>query len=52
MYSDCNESQLCQGSDVKTELEFDLLSCTVEERREVILFLRAEKAEWDEALPF
>jgi hypothetical protein len=52
MNSDCNESQPTQGSDARTELEFDLLSCTVEERREIILFLRAEQAKWDAVIPF
>jgi len=52
MYSDCNESQPCQGSDARAELEFDLMECTDEERREIILFLRAEQAEWDAILSF
>jgi hypothetical protein len=40
MKSDCNESQPCQGSDARVDLESDLLDCTDEERREIILFLR------------
>ena len=50
MYSD-NESQPCQGSDAQTDLEFDLLDCTDEERREIILFLRKKQAKWDALLP-
>lgn len=37
MKSDCNESQPCQGSDTRVDLESDLLDCTDEERREIIL---------------
>jgi hypothetical protein len=51
MYSDDNESQPCQGSDTKTDLEFDLLGCTDEERKRIILFLREEQARWDALLP-
>jgi len=51
MFNDCNESQPRQGSDTSVDLEFDLLDCTVEERREIVLFLRAEQAKWDSVLP-
>jgi hypothetical protein len=52
MKSDCNESQPCQESDARVDLESDLLDCTDEERREIILFLRAQEAEWNAKVPF